>query len=226
MIMLYGASIISEQALGFTPLSSTKGSKNFITLSSVATTDKIVNDSPPEEITASAPRKSPSDSYDVVVVGSGIGGLSCAAMLSYYGYSVAVFESHYAAGGAAHGYKMRHKDIGDFYFDTGPSFFSGLNPNLPAKSSNPLRTILDVIEEPIECIPYTTFGLKFPEGDFIHTPSFGRIGGTIDKIDGEEGLKVWDKLMKNMEPLAAAVDALPTAALRGDIGTAATAAPK
>ena len=36
--------------------------------------------------------KEPYDSYDVIVVGSGIGGLSCASMLSLYGYSVAVFE--------------------------------------------------------------------------------------------------------------------------------------
>jgi len=167
----------------------------------------------------------PSDSYDVIVVGSGIGGLSCAAMLSYYGYSVAVLESHYAAGGAAHGFTVRKKDVGDFIFDTGPSFFSGLNPNLPAKDSNPLRTILDVIQEPVDCIPYTTFGLKFPEGDFLHTPSFGRKGGIIDQVDGGNGVKIWSQLMKNMEPLAAAVEALPTAALRGDIGTAATAAP-
>jgi phytoene dehydrogenase-like protein len=84
---------------------------------------------------------------------------------------------------------------------------------------------LDAIEEPVKCIPYTTFGLKFPEGDFVHTSDFGRKGGIIDQVDGTDGLKSWNTLMKNMEPLAAAVDALPTAALRGDIATAATAAP-
>ncbi|CAJ1945080.1 unnamed protein product [Cylindrotheca closterium] len=215
LLLLFGASIIPEEAHGFS--SPPQGSKNsFSPLSAVAN----VVDPPPK--TAA---RTPSDSYDVVVVGSGIGGLSCAAMLSYYGYSVAVLESHYAAGGAAHGFKTRHKDVGDFYFDTGPSFFSGLNPDLPAKTSNPLRTILDVIDEPVECVPYTTFGLKFPEGDFVHTPGFGKKGGTIEQIDGAEGIKSWNRLMENMEPLAAAVHALPTAALRGDIGTAATAAP-
>jgi len=103
----------------------------------------------------------------VVVVGSGIGGLSAAAMLSVYGERVCVLESHYAPGGAAHGFSIR-----DFHFDTGPSFFSGLNPNLPAKASNPARTVLDAIDERVECIPYTTFGLKLPEGDFIHTSAF------------------------------------------------------
>ena len=101
------------------------------------------------------------DSYDVLIVGSGIGGLSAAAMLSHYGYSVAVLESHYAPGGAAHGYSVYNKDVnngqgGTFHFDTGPSFFSGLNSNYPAKVSNPLRTILDIVDEKVDCIPYTT----------------------------------------------------------------------
>jgi phytoene dehydrogenase-like protein len=163
---------------------------------------------------------------DVIIVGSGIGGLSCAAMLSFYGYSVAVFESHYAPGGAAHGFRITDRELnGEFVFDTGPSFFSGLNPYLPAKPSNPLRMILDTIGEKVECIPYETFGLKFPEGDFIHTPNFGGRGGTLDKVSGEKATKGWKSLMKNMEPLADAVAALPTAALRGDIGVLLTATP-
>lgn len=39
---------------------------------------------------------------DVVVIGSGIGGLSCAALLAKYGLDVTVLESHGAIGGAAH----------------------------------------------------------------------------------------------------------------------------
>lgn len=168
------------------------------------------------------------DEYDVVVVGSGIGGLSCAAMLSTYGYSVAVLESHTAPGGAAHGFTMRVPKLeGDFIFDTGPSFFSGLNPDLPAKASNPLRTILDAIDERVECEAYTSFGLVFPEGNFVHTPAFGKKGGVIDEVVGNDnaGVKQWERVMKAMEPLAAAVDALPTAALRQDVAVALTAGP-
>mmetsp|Transcript_116 Transcript_116/g.308 ORF Transcript_116/g.308 Transcript_116/m.308 type:complete len:568 (-) Transcript_116:965-2668(-) len=166
------------------------------------------------------------ESYDVIVVGSGIGGLSCAAMLAKYGYSVAVVERHYRPGGAAHGFKIRKNGIdGDFIFDTGPSFFAGLNPTLPAKSSNPLRTVLDAIEESVECEAYETFGLILPEGNFVHTTDFGDSGGVIDQVDGEAGTEGWSRLLRNMEPLAQAVDALPTAALRGDVGTALTAAP-
>jgi len=168
------------------------------------------------------------DSYDVLIVGSGIGGLSSAALLSRYGYSVAVLESHYAPGGAAHGYSILNKEVNDgeggtFTFDTGPSFFSGLNSNYPPKASNPLRTLLDLCEETVECIPYTTFGLKFPEGDFVHSPKFGSRDGVVDEVAGSGGVDQWRELMKRMEPLAKAVDAMPTLALRGDAGVVLTA---
>jgi len=161
--------------------------------------------------------------YDVIIVGSGIGGLSAAALLSHYGYSVAVLESHYAPGGAAHGFQVTKKDIGTFTFDTGPSFFSGLNSNYPAKSSNPLRSILDIVDEKVDCVPYTTFGLKFPDGDFIHSPSFGLKNGVIDKVSGSNGVQQWNELIKSMEPLAKAVDAMPTVAIRADPGVALSA---
>uniref|UniRef100_A0A7S1ZJG6 Amine oxidase domain-containing protein n=1 Tax=Ditylum brightwellii TaxID=49249 RepID=A0A7S1ZJG6_9STRA len=168
--------------------------------------------------------KDPLDSYDVVVVGGGIGGLCCAAMLGLYGYSVAVFESHYSTGGCAHGFTIADKKLGgNFYFDTGPSFFSGLNPDLPSKSSNPLRTVLDAIGEKVECVPYETFGLMFPEGEFTHTTQFGEIGGVLEQVSGAGAMKQWKSLMEKMEPLAGAVAAMPTAALRADIGVALTA---
>lgn len=165
----------------------------------------------------------PQDEYDVVVIGSGIGGLSCAAILSLYGYKTAVFESHYSPGGVAHGYSVK-KGGKIYHYDTGPSFFSGLNSNLPAKLSNPLRTVLDAIGEEVECIPYTTFGLFFPEGEFIHTPTFGDKGGVLEKIS-PDAVNQWKNMMKKIQPLSEAVDALPTIALRNDIGVALTAAP-
>ena len=61
---------------------------------------------------------------DIVVIGAGIGGLSAAALLAKYGYSVTVCESHDRVGGAAHGF-TRRTAAGTFHFDSGPSLFSG-----------------------------------------------------------------------------------------------------
>jgi all-trans-retinol 13,14-reductase len=45
------------------------------------------------------------DDYDVIVIGSGIGGLTSAALLSQLGKKVIVLEQHYTAGGFTHAYE-------------------------------------------------------------------------------------------------------------------------
>lgn len=55
--------------------------------------------------------------YDVLVIGSGIGGLSAAACLSKLGKKVAVLEQHYTAGGFTHAYERNgyEWDVGVHY---------------------------------------------------------------------------------------------------------------
>ena len=60
-----------------------------------------------------------SQSVDVVIIGSGVGGLCCAALLAKYGYRVIVCESHAIAGGAAHSFERN-----GYKFDSGPSLYS------------------------------------------------------------------------------------------------------
>jgi len=55
--------------------------------------------------------------YDAIVIGSGIGGLTCAALLSQMGRKVVVFEQHYTAGGFTHTYARNgyEWDVGVHY---------------------------------------------------------------------------------------------------------------
>ncbi|MCV6637719.1 FAD-dependent oxidoreductase, partial [Candidatus Albibeggiatoa sp. nov. NOAA] len=55
--------------------------------------------------------------YDVIVVGSGMGGLTTAALLSLLGKKVCVLEQHYTAGGYTHAYEREgyEWDVGVHY---------------------------------------------------------------------------------------------------------------
>jgi all-trans-retinol 13,14-reductase len=55
--------------------------------------------------------------YDAIVIGSGIGGLTTAALLSELGWRVCVLEQHYTAGGYTHSYERAgyEWDVGVHY---------------------------------------------------------------------------------------------------------------
>jgi Phytoene dehydrogenase and related proteins len=61
------------------------------------------------------------DEYDVIIVGSGIGGLTCGALLSKRGYKVLVLEQHYLVGGYCSSFSRKN-----FVFNTGVANVSGL----------------------------------------------------------------------------------------------------
>jgi phytoene dehydrogenase-like protein len=63
------------------------------------------------------------DSYDIVVIGAGVGGLTAASMLSKAGYSVVVVEMASQAGGYLAGFH-RNK----FRFDTAIHWLNQCNP--------------------------------------------------------------------------------------------------
>ena len=57
------------------------------------------------------------ESYDAIVIGSGMGGLTTAALLSELGWKVCVLEQHYTAGGYTHSYERNgyEWDVGVHY---------------------------------------------------------------------------------------------------------------
>lgn len=151
---------------------------------------------------------------DVVVIGSGIGGLSCAALLARYGFDVTVCESHSIPGGAAHAFERN-----GFKFDSGPSLYSGLSYS---PSANPLRQVLDAIGEDISCVTYDTWGCCLPEGNFDTSVGANQFCEVLTRLRGDDAVTEWRNLQRVMEPLANAATALPPAALRSDLGAAIT----
>ena len=153
-----------------------------------------------------------SESVDVVVIGSGVGGLCCAALLAKYGYRVTVCESHAIAGGAAHSFERN-----GYKFDSGPSLYSGLSSS---PTNNPLRQVLDAIEEDLAWAHYDAWGCRIPEGDFDAYVGADHFCEVLQKYRGEAAVAQWRQLQAEMKPLADAVNALPPLAMRFDLGAA------
>lgn len=55
---------------------------------------------------------------NILIVGAGPGGLSAAIQLQAAGFDVTVYEKEDRPGG-----RNRHLEVGDYTFDTGPTFF-------------------------------------------------------------------------------------------------------
>ena len=56
---------------------------------------------------------------EIIIIGSGLGGLSTALRLSKEGYKVKILEKHSKPGG-----RLNQLKIDGFTFDVGPSFMS------------------------------------------------------------------------------------------------------
>jgi hypothetical protein len=87
---------------------------------------------------------------DIVIIGAGLAGLSCGALLANAGYKVIVLESHDTPGGCCHTWERQ-----GYHFESGPSLYSGFSVD---KSPNPLKNIFQIIEEEPEWITYDRWG--------------------------------------------------------------------
>jgi carotene isomerase len=147
-------------------------------------------------------------SFDIIVIGSGIGGLCAAGLLARYGKKVVVCESHSIAGGAAHSFRRR-----GFEFDSGPSFYCGLTGS---ESLNPVKQVLDVLGESLEAVRYDPLGhYHFPEGTFAVYSNAELYRKEIAKIT-PKGARELEAFERRLLPLYDAMKGIPTLALRAD----------
>ncbi|MDB9331998.1 NAD(P)/FAD-dependent oxidoreductase [Nodularia spumigena CS-591/04] len=145
---------------------------------------------------------------DVIVIGSGIGGLCAAGLLARYGKQVIVCESHAIPGGAAHSFRRR-----GFEFDSGPSFYCGLTDT---QSLNPVKQILDVLGESLQVIPYDPLGhYHFPEAIFAVYGHAEKYLNELHKIT-PQGAKEFQQFAERLLGLYEGMKGIPTLALRAD----------
>lgn len=149
---------------------------------------------------------------DVIIVGSGFGGLCAAALLTAYGKKPLVLESHYAPGGTAHGFQVK-SGAGTFHFDTGPSFFCGLSTTA---SLNPVKQALDAVNERVACVSYDCFAVDDLRLGTIHVCEDERKTlASVRQIAGDGAAQQLKKFYDAMRPMHAAMK-VPCVALRGD----------
>lgn len=147
---------------------------------------------------------------EIIVIGSGIGGLCCAGLLARYGFDVLVLESHAIAGGAAHSFVRE-----GYHFDSGPSLYSGLSHS---PSSNPLRQVMDLLEVDCEWLQYGAWGVDLPEGYFRADVGIDGFCTMLTQMGKAEVIPQWRNLQTKMRPLGEAAVKLPLAAFREDLG--------
>ena len=171
--------------------------------------------------------------WDVVVVGSGIGGLSAASLCARYGLRTVCVEAHEHAGGVAHSFERRGSPPGGrpFRFDSGPSLLSGMS----APGTNPLRQVLDAVgtSDRVEWITYdgwTVHDTAFPPGDGrssfrLTTGSGGAWEEAIARKAGTEAAGEFASFRDRMMGpggLSESSALIPPLALRGDFGAVLT----
>ena len=160
-------------------------------------------------------KTSPPPEVDVVVIGSGLAGLSCAALLSHCGKKVAVLEAHDSPGGAAHSWERK-----GFHFESGPSLYSGFSTD---RSPNPLKNIFQICEEDCEWITYDRWGTVLPNGEkFAAKLGPEEFDDVLSKYGGPLAKGEFKALMERMKPLSDAAQSLTSLAIREDVLVAFT----
>jgi phytoene dehydrogenase-like protein len=109
-------------------------------------------------------RKLENDRYDVIVVGTGIGGLTAAALLAKRGKSVLVLDMHYALGGCATVFRRRgyEFDVGVHYI--GDCGEDGLVPRILRGAGVEDLQFLEMDPDGFDTLVFPDFRFTIPRG--------------------------------------------------------------
>ena len=141
------------------------------------------------------------DNFDVVIIGSGIGGLCCGSLLASRGKKVLICESHSQPGGVAHTFTKN-----GYKFESGPSLWNGLES---ISNTSPLGQILYLLDEQIEVKKYKGWKVIVPEADFDLEVGDSPFRKKIQELRGDEALNQWDSFIKAVKPLSRIIDKMP-----------------
>ena len=124
------------------------------------------------------------DDYDAIIIGSGMGGLTAAALLAKLGKRVCVLEQHYTAGGYTHSYERE-----GYEWDVGVHYIGEVH-----KPWSVIRRVFDVISDgKLEWAPMDARYDRIVLGDKV-----------IDYVAGRDEFKAEIKL--HFPDEAAAID--------------------
>lgn len=158
----------------------------------------------------------------MVIIGSGLGGLTCAGVLAAAGRTVTVLEAHTQPGGAAHTFEARAKGVeGKFLFESGPSLYGGLSDE---SSPSPLKHVYQIIGEEPEWIAYDRWNAFLPEGNANAAIGYEEfVTKILPQFGGPGSQRQFEELMKRIGPVAeAVVNGPPPGAVREDAGALLT----
>jgi len=125
------------------------------------------------------------DSYDVIVVGAGLGGMTAASLLAKRGLSVLMIEQQNKPGGACTSFKRE-----DHVFDVGAAMLYGFGE----KGFHPFHFLINELEEPIDVVAHSTLARMTFEGrEITFWPDLDRFREELIALfpDEREGLRAF-----------------------------------
>ena len=116
--------------------------------------------------------------YDVIVIGAGLSGLTCGALLAKKGLEVCVVESHFKPGGSCGIFKRN-----DITFEQGAAMLYGFSD----EGFNPHRFVFNALEEPIDIIKHDNlYAINFGNDRIIFYEDLDKFIEELSKVFPDE----------------------------------------